>query len=89
MQLLTHLVVDMQLLPGVHVLSLPGMNVSSFTGVDVKYQACVMSVYVQDRALVNLRDSPPTDVCARQPTYRCLYNITHLCTLKEKRNATT
>ena len=65
-QLLTHLVVDMQLLPGVDVSSLPGVNVSSFTGVDVKYLACVSA------------NSPPTELCARQRT--CVRGTQHLCT---------
>ena len=39
-QLLTHLVVDMQLLPGV--------DVSSLTGVDVKYLACESGVDVSN-----------------------------------------
>ena len=53
--LLTHLVVDMQLLPGVNVPSIPGEDIASLPGVDVKYLACVC-------------ESQRTCVCARQPT---------------------
>ena len=63
-QLLTHLVVDMQLLPGVNVSWLAGMNVSSFPDVDVRYPACARQ---------------RTCVCARQATSRCMCTTAHLC----------